>query len=101
MLYKGIYHILSEPVIIYLPLLIYYSIYNTYTGKCVGVILVTFLLSYRPYLIIFPTYTAYLGLIRFTLANTKFTLGNMEFTLDNMEFPLGDMTPVLQFKLFE
>ena len=59
-------------------LLINYSIYRTYTGKCVGVILVTFLLSSSPHLTLPRTYTAYLGPIRFTL-------GNMDFTLDNTD----------------
>ena len=36
--------------------------YSTNTAKCVGVILVTFLLSYSLYLILPQTYTVYLGL---------------------------------------
>ena len=53
------------------------SIYSTYTGKGAGVILVTFALSYSPYLILPRTYTVCIGPIRFTL-------DYMEFTLDNM-----------------
>ena len=42
----------------------------------------------------FPrTYTAYLGL-------NRFTLDNMDFTLDNMEFTLENMITVLQVQLF-
>ena len=61
-------------------LLINYSIYTcigTYIGKCVIVVLVTFVLSYSPYLILPQTYTAYLGPIQVTLDNMKFTLDNM------------------------
>ena len=64
---------------------IYQQLNSTYTGKCVSVILVTFLLSNSLYLILLQTYTAYLGLYG-TLDNMDFTLDNMDFTLDNTEF---------------
>ena len=76
-----------------------YSIYSTYTGECVSVILVMVLLSYSPYFILPRTYTVYLVHIRFTLDNSEFTLDNMEFTLDNMEITWDNMTPVLNLTI--
>ena len=60
-------------------LLINYSIYSTYTrtAKCVGVILVTFLL-----------HIVTLDYMDFTLDYMDFTLNYMDFTLDYMDFTL-------------
>ena len=55
----------------YYTLLINYSIYSTYTAKCVGVILVTFLLSYSH----LGLYGLHLGLYGLHLGLYGFHLG--------------------------
>ena len=69
-----------------------YSIYSTYTGKCVGIILVRFLLSYSLYLILpldlysLPrTYTVYLGQYGFPLGQYGFHLGQYGFHFGSIQ----------------
>ena len=61
----------SDFAIFYATLLINYSIYSTYTAKCVGVILVTFLLSYSH----LGLYGLHLGLYGLHLGLYGFHLG--------------------------
>ena len=75
----------GDGLVAMLFLLINYSIYSIHTMKCVGVILVTFLLSYSLHFILpqdlysLPRiYTVYLGKFGFYLGQYGFDLGSIQ-----------------------